>query len=157
MYWEVSRSRHVPLPAWFKNLSKAEVLYLKQARSFFMQVHCYNYSTSFTVNHLLHANCLLSLCMCNCKNSVVLDGWPLFKLNWVRFGPPPFLNIWESMWFDWIKRLKTNRVNLLFLYLLQQLYMHCIMSVSSSVPTPTAKSCNYDTKARRLDFPWSSS
>lgn len=69
-----------------------------------MQVHCYNYSTSFAVNYLL------SLCMCNCKN-------------------------------------------LLFLYLLQQLYMHCIMSVSSSVPTPTAKSCNYDTKARRLDFP----
>ncbi|XP_026040172.1 zona pellucida sperm-binding protein 3d.2 isoform X3 [Astatotilapia calliptera] len=31
----------------------------------------------------------------------------------------------------------------------QQLYMHCIMSVGSSVPTPTAKSCNYDTKARR--------
>ncbi|KAM9353537.1 zona pellucida sperm-binding protein 3d.2 [Symphorus nematophorus] len=31
----------------------------------------------------------------------------------------------------------------------QQLYMHCSMSVGSSVPTPTAKSCNYDTKARR--------
>ncbi|XP_037640842.1 zona pellucida sperm-binding protein 3d.2 [Sebastes umbrosus] len=31
----------------------------------------------------------------------------------------------------------------------QQLYMHCSMSVGSSVPTPTAKSCNYDTKTRR--------
>ncbi|KAK1894911.1 Zona pellucida sperm-binding protein 3 [Dissostichus eleginoides] len=31
----------------------------------------------------------------------------------------------------------------------QQLYMHCSMSVSSSVPTPRAKSCNYDTKERR--------
>ncbi|XP_073341138.1 zona pellucida sperm-binding protein 3d.2 [Pagrus major] len=31
----------------------------------------------------------------------------------------------------------------------QQLYMHCSMSVGSSTPTPTAKSCNYDTKARR--------
>ncbi|KAK2909889.1 hypothetical protein Q8A73_007604 [Channa argus] len=31
----------------------------------------------------------------------------------------------------------------------QQLYMHCTMSVGSSVPSPTAKSCNYDTTARR--------
>ncbi|MEQ2267967.1 hypothetical protein XENORESO_013105 [Xenotaenia resolanae] len=31
----------------------------------------------------------------------------------------------------------------------QQLYMHCSMFVGSSAPTPTAKSCNYDTKARR--------
>ncbi|XP_044216395.1 zona pellucida sperm-binding protein 3d.2 isoform X1 [Thunnus albacares] len=31
----------------------------------------------------------------------------------------------------------------------QQLYMHCTMSAGSSVPTPTAKSCNYDTKAGR--------
>ncbi|XP_078108429.1 zona pellucida sperm-binding protein 3d.2 [Sander vitreus] len=31
----------------------------------------------------------------------------------------------------------------------QQLYMHCSMSVGSSVPTPIAKSCNYDTKTRR--------
>ncbi|TKS82476.1 Zona pellucida sperm-binding protein 3 [Collichthys lucidus] len=31
----------------------------------------------------------------------------------------------------------------------QQLYMHCSMSVGSSTPTPTAKSCNYDTKAKR--------
>ncbi|XP_071763237.1 zona pellucida sperm-binding protein 3d.2 [Centroberyx gerrardi] len=31
----------------------------------------------------------------------------------------------------------------------QQLYMHCTMSVGSSVPTPTAKSCNFDTKAGR--------
>ncbi|XP_062279141.1 zona pellucida sperm-binding protein 3d.2 [Scomber scombrus] len=30
-----------------------------------------------------------------------------------------------------------------------QLYMHCTMSAGSSVPTPTAKSCNYDTKAGR--------
>ncbi|XP_041649750.1 zona pellucida sperm-binding protein 3d.2 isoform X2 [Cheilinus undulatus] len=30
-----------------------------------------------------------------------------------------------------------------------QLYMHCSMSVGSSIPTPTAKSCNYDTKAKR--------
>ncbi|XP_039974372.1 zona pellucida sperm-binding protein 3d.2 isoform X2 [Xiphias gladius] len=30
-----------------------------------------------------------------------------------------------------------------------QLYMHCAMSVGSSVPSPTAKSCNYDTKAGR--------
>ncbi|XP_053182832.1 zona pellucida sperm-binding protein 3d.2 [Scomber japonicus] len=30
-----------------------------------------------------------------------------------------------------------------------QLYMHCTMSAGSSVPTPTAKSCNYDTKAER--------
>ncbi|XP_070767889.1 zona pellucida sperm-binding protein 3d.2 [Enoplosus armatus] len=30
-----------------------------------------------------------------------------------------------------------------------QLYMHCTMSVGGPVPTPTAKSCNYDTKARR--------
>ncbi|XP_054477469.1 zona pellucida sperm-binding protein 3d.2 isoform X2 [Anoplopoma fimbria] len=31
----------------------------------------------------------------------------------------------------------------------QQLYMHCSMSVGSSVPTPTAKSCNYNTKTKR--------
>ncbi|KAM3873022.1 zona pellucida sperm-binding protein 3d.2 [Diretmus argenteus] len=31
----------------------------------------------------------------------------------------------------------------------QQLYMHCTMSVGSPVPTPTAKSCTYDTTARR--------
>ncbi|KAK2844958.1 hypothetical protein Q5P01_011617 [Channa striata] len=31
----------------------------------------------------------------------------------------------------------------------QQLYMHCTMSVGSSIPSPTAKSCNYDTNARR--------
>uniref|UniRef100_A0A3B4TPP9 Zona pellucida sperm-binding protein 3 n=1 Tax=Seriola dumerili TaxID=41447 RepID=A0A3B4TPP9_SERDU len=31
----------------------------------------------------------------------------------------------------------------------KQLYMHCTMSVGSSVPSPTAKSCNYDTKAGR--------
>ncbi|XP_035991401.1 zona pellucida sperm-binding protein 3d.2 isoform X1 [Fundulus heteroclitus] len=31
----------------------------------------------------------------------------------------------------------------------QQLYMHCSMVVGSSAPTPTAKSCNYDTKVRR--------
>ncbi|KAM6995279.1 zona pellucida sperm-binding protein 3d.2 [Tautogolabrus adspersus] len=31
----------------------------------------------------------------------------------------------------------------------QQLYMHCSMSVGSSVPTPTAKSCNYDTEAQK--------
>ncbi|XP_035528691.1 zona pellucida sperm-binding protein 3d.2 [Morone saxatilis] len=31
----------------------------------------------------------------------------------------------------------------------QQLYMHCSMSVGGSAPTTTAKSCNYDTKARR--------
>ncbi|XP_045900999.1 zona pellucida sperm-binding protein 3d.2 [Micropterus dolomieu] len=31
----------------------------------------------------------------------------------------------------------------------QELYMHCAMSVSSSVPTPTEKSCNYNTQARR--------
>ncbi|XP_023140344.2 zona pellucida sperm-binding protein 3d.2 isoform X1 [Amphiprion ocellaris] len=31
----------------------------------------------------------------------------------------------------------------------QQLYMHCTMSVSSSVPSPITKSCNYDTKAKR--------
>ncbi|XP_040899676.1 zona pellucida sperm-binding protein 3d.2 [Toxotes jaculatrix] len=30
-----------------------------------------------------------------------------------------------------------------------QLYMHCTMSVGSSVPSPTAKSCNYDTEAGR--------
>ncbi|KAG7216556.1 hypothetical protein INR49_002043, partial [Caranx melampygus] len=30
-----------------------------------------------------------------------------------------------------------------------KLYMHCTMSVGSSVPSPTAKSCNYDTKAGR--------
>uniref|UniRef100_A0A3B5AJ90 Zona pellucida sperm-binding protein 3 n=1 Tax=Stegastes partitus TaxID=144197 RepID=A0A3B5AJ90_9TELE len=29
----------------------------------------------------------------------------------------------------------------------QQLYMHCTMSVGSSVPSPTTKSCNYDTEA----------
>ncbi|CAJ1062831.1 zona pellucida sperm-binding protein 3d.2 isoform X2 [Xyrichtys novacula] len=37
----------------------------------------------------------------------------------------------------------------LFKGLIGQLYMHCSMSVGSSIPTPTAKSCNYDTKARR--------
>ncbi|XP_076592871.1 zona pellucida sperm-binding protein 3d.2 [Chaetodon auriga] len=31
----------------------------------------------------------------------------------------------------------------------QQLYMHCSLYVGSSTPTPTAKSCNYDTKAKR--------
>ncbi|XP_069032054.1 zona pellucida sperm-binding protein 3d.2 [Embiotoca jacksoni] len=31
----------------------------------------------------------------------------------------------------------------------QQLYMHCTMSMGSSAPTPTTKSCNYDTKAGR--------
>ncbi|XP_042346674.1 zona pellucida sperm-binding protein 3d.2 [Plectropomus leopardus] len=31
----------------------------------------------------------------------------------------------------------------------QQLYMHCSMSTAGSVPTPTAKSCNYDTNTRR--------
>ncbi|XP_070690997.1 zona pellucida sperm-binding protein 3d.2 [Pempheris klunzingeri] len=31
----------------------------------------------------------------------------------------------------------------------RQLNMHCTMSVGSSVPTPTTKSCNYDAKARR--------
>ncbi|XP_060936953.1 zona pellucida sperm-binding protein 3d.2 [Limanda limanda] len=31
----------------------------------------------------------------------------------------------------------------------KQLYMHCDMSVGSSVPSPTAKSCNYDLKAGR--------
>ncbi|XP_074539859.1 zona pellucida sperm-binding protein 3d.2 [Halichoeres trimaculatus] len=31
----------------------------------------------------------------------------------------------------------------------KQLYMHCSMSIGSSTPTPTAKSCNYDTNARR--------
>ncbi|XP_061632917.1 zona pellucida sperm-binding protein 3d.2 [Phyllopteryx taeniolatus] len=30
-----------------------------------------------------------------------------------------------------------------------QLYMHCTMSVESDVPTPTAKSCNYDTNMGR--------
>uniref|UniRef100_A0A8C4DCD7 Zona pellucida glycoprotein 3d tandem duplicate 2 n=1 Tax=Dicentrarchus labrax TaxID=13489 RepID=A0A8C4DCD7_DICLA len=30
-----------------------------------------------------------------------------------------------------------------------QLYMHCSLSVGGSAPTTTAKSCNYDTKARR--------
>lgn len=35
---------------------------------------------------------------------------------------------------------------------LQQLYMHCTMSVGSSVPSPTAKSCNYDTKAGRSGY-----
>uniref|UniRef100_A0A3B3WR48 Zona pellucida sperm-binding protein 3 n=1 Tax=Poecilia mexicana TaxID=48701 RepID=A0A3B3WR48_9TELE len=30
-----------------------------------------------------------------------------------------------------------------------QLYMHCRMLVSASEPTPTAKSCNYDTRTRR--------
>lgn len=29
--------------------------------------------------------------------------------------------------------------------------MHCSMSVDSSTPTPTAKSCNYDTHTGRLD------
>ncbi|XP_029360759.1 zona pellucida sperm-binding protein 3d.2 [Echeneis naucrates] len=31
----------------------------------------------------------------------------------------------------------------------KHLYMHCTMSVGSSVPSPTAKSCNYDAKAGR--------
>ncbi|KAM4600429.1 zona pellucida sperm-binding protein 3d.2 [Polymixia lowei] len=31
----------------------------------------------------------------------------------------------------------------------QQLYMHCAMSVGGSTPTPTSKSCNYDTEAGR--------
>ncbi|KAM7383056.1 hypothetical protein PAMP_002742 [Pampus punctatissimus] len=31
----------------------------------------------------------------------------------------------------------------------QYLYMHCTMSAGSSVPTPTAKACNYDAKAGR--------
>ncbi|XP_056142981.1 zona pellucida sperm-binding protein 3d.2 [Lampris incognitus] len=31
----------------------------------------------------------------------------------------------------------------------KQLYMHCTMSVGSSVPSPVAKSCNYDTKEGR--------
>nr|XP_061789127.1 zona pellucida sperm-binding protein 3-like [Nerophis lumbriciformis] len=31
----------------------------------------------------------------------------------------------------------------------QQLYMHCSMSAESDVPTPTAKSCNYDTNMGR--------
>ncbi|XP_049585312.1 zona pellucida sperm-binding protein 3d.2 isoform X2 [Syngnathus scovelli] len=31
----------------------------------------------------------------------------------------------------------------------QQLYMHCTMSVESDVPTPTAKTCNYDTNLGR--------
>ncbi|XP_019948828.2 zona pellucida sperm-binding protein 3d.2 [Paralichthys olivaceus] len=37
----------------------------------------------------------------------------------------------------------------LFKGMTDQLYMHCDMSVGSSVPSPTAKSCNYDTKAGR--------
>nr|XP_033495763.1 zona pellucida sperm-binding protein 3d.2 isoform X2 [Epinephelus lanceolatus] len=37
----------------------------------------------------------------------------------------------------------------LFNGLTGQLYMHCSMSVGRSVPTPTAKSCNYDTKTKR--------
>ncbi|XP_013884185.1 zona pellucida sperm-binding protein 3d.2 isoform X2 [Austrofundulus limnaeus] len=31
----------------------------------------------------------------------------------------------------------------------QQLYMHCAMSVGGAKPTPTAKSCSYDSKTRR--------
>ncbi|XP_061675921.1 zona pellucida sperm-binding protein 3d.2 [Syngnathoides biaculeatus] len=31
----------------------------------------------------------------------------------------------------------------------EQLYMHCTMSAESDVPTPTAKSCNYDTSVGR--------
>lgn len=148
------------LKIWVKMRS---YIWNKQRASLCRRIVIITPHLSLLIICFMQINCLLSLCMCNCKNSVVLDGWPLFKLNWVRFGPHILCiylfigNIWESVWFDWIKRLKTNRVNLLFLYLLQQLYMHCIMSVGSSVPTPTAKSCNYDTKARRLDFPWSSS
>ncbi|XP_053288234.1 zona pellucida sperm-binding protein 3d.2 [Pleuronectes platessa] len=37
----------------------------------------------------------------------------------------------------------------LFKGMTDQLYMHCDMSVGSSVPSPTAKSCNYDLKAGR--------
>ncbi|XP_010764081.1 zona pellucida sperm-binding protein 3d.2 isoform X2 [Notothenia coriiceps] len=49
---------------------------------------------------------------------------------------------------------KTNVVRFsldafLFTGMTVQLYMHCSISVSSSVPTPRAKSCNYDTKERR--------
>ena len=45
-----------------------------------------------------------------------------------------------------------NTVFRLIFPLPQQLYMHCDMSVGSSVPSPTAKSCNYDLKAGRLVF-----
>ncbi|XP_031723284.1 zona pellucida sperm-binding protein 3d.2 [Anarrhichthys ocellatus] len=31
----------------------------------------------------------------------------------------------------------------------QHIYMHCSMSLGSSVPTPTAKSCNYNTQTRK--------
>ncbi|XP_032374442.1 zona pellucida sperm-binding protein 3d.2 isoform X2 [Etheostoma spectabile] len=44
----------------------------------------------------------------------------------------------------------------LFTGMMGQLYMHCSMSVGSYVPTPIAKSCNYDTETRRwveLDGP----
>ncbi|XP_039663054.1 zona pellucida sperm-binding protein 3d.2 isoform X2 [Perca fluviatilis] len=37
----------------------------------------------------------------------------------------------------------------LFTGMMEQLYMHCSMSVGSYVPTPAAKSCNYDTKTKR--------
>ncbi|XP_054637312.1 zona pellucida sperm-binding protein 3d.2 isoform X2 [Dunckerocampus dactyliophorus] len=37
----------------------------------------------------------------------------------------------------------------LFKEMTEQLYMHCSMSTESAFPTPTAKSCNYDTKTGR--------
>ncbi|XP_041843864.1 zona pellucida sperm-binding protein 3d.2 isoform X2 [Melanotaenia boesemani] len=39
--------------------------------------------------------------------------------------------------------------SLLFTGMTGQLYMHCTMSAGSLLPTPTAKSCNYDTISKR--------
>ncbi|XP_044064215.1 zona pellucida sperm-binding protein 3d.2 [Siniperca chuatsi] len=64
-------------------------------------------------------------CMVESKNS--RSRFIPYKNNAVRFSVDAFL----------------------FKGMTGQLYMHCSMSVGSSVPTPTAKSCNYDTKTRR--------
>ncbi|XP_034067275.1 zona pellucida sperm-binding protein 3d.2 isoform X2 [Gymnodraco acuticeps] len=64
-------------------------------------------------------------CMVESKDS--RSRFILYKTNAVRFSVDAFL----------------------FTGMTGQLYMHCSMSVSSSVPTPRTKSCNYDTKERR--------
>lgn len=64
----------------------------------------------------------------------------------------PFLNICYKLFGICFNTVLKNCRGILWSALLKQLYMHCSMSVGSSTPTPTAKSCNYDTKAKRFSF-----
>lgn len=64
----------------------------------------------------------------------------------------PFLNICYKLSGICFNTVLKNCRGILWSALLKQLYMHCSMSVGSSTPTPTAKSCNYDTKAKRFSF-----